>query len=66
VTTLTYEPLVLPAPPLEVFIERVPADTKLPGGLARWKDMRRDGWALTVLVTPGSKTVVAFGCRGGS
>ena len=65
-TALAYEPLVLPTPPLEVFIERVPADKKLPGVLARWKEMQRDGWDLTVLVAPDSKAVVAFGCRGDS
>ncbi len=63
-TSVAYEPFVLPTPPLEVFIERVPADSKLPGVLARWKEMQRDGWDLTALVARDSKTVVALGCRG--
>lgn len=65
-TALVYEQFMLPTPPLEVFIERVPADKKLPGVLARWKEMQRGGWDLTVLVAPDSKTVVALGCRGDS
>jgi len=64
VTALAYEPFVLPLPPLETFLERVPSDAHLPDALARWKQMQREGWDLTALVAPDSKTVVALGCRG--
>lgn len=62
--TLAYEPFVLAAPPLEAFIERVPSDPKLTTHMDRWKQMHRDGWALTILLAPDSKSVVALGCRG--
>lgn len=65
-TALAYEPFVLPIPPLEVFLERVPSDVHLTDHLASWKAMQRNGWDLTALVAPDSKTVVALGCRGGA
>ena len=65
-TALAYEPFVLPVPPLETYLARVPSDSHLATHLAEWKAMRRNGWDLTALVAPDAKTVVALGCRGGS
>jgi hypothetical protein len=63
-TSVAYEPFVLPAPPLETFVERVPSDVKLPTHLSRWKQLQREGWDVTALIAPDSKSVIALGCRG--
>jgi hypothetical protein len=63
-TATAYEPFVLPAPALETYIERIPS-RDLSGRLDEWKQMRRDGWDVTVLVAPDSRTVLALACRGG-
>ena len=47
--------------PSQWFIERVPCDAKLIRELARWKQMQREGWDLTVLISPDRGTLVAFG-----
>lgn len=61
----TYEPFILPVGPLETMIERVPAG-ELTRRVPEWKRLREQGWVLTVLVAPDSRTVVALGCRGGA
>jgi hypothetical protein len=62
--SLLYEPSVLPNPPFETFIERVPSNSDLPKRIEEWKILRRSGWDLTALLAPDSKTVLALGCRG--
>jgi hypothetical protein len=60
-----YEPFALPASSLEAFIERVPSDSRLGDKLDEWKHLSREGWDVTALLAPDSKTVVGLGCRGG-
>jgi hypothetical protein len=55
---------VLPNPPFETFIERVPSNSDLPKRIEEWKVLRRSGWDMTALLAPDSKTVLALGCRG--
>jgi hypothetical protein len=62
--SLLYEPSVLPTPPFETFIERVPSNSDLPKRIEEWKILRRSGWDMTALLAPDSKTVLALGCRG--
>jgi hypothetical protein len=62
--TVAYEQFVLPLT-LETRIERVPADSKIPGWLAEWAMLRRAGWDVVVLLAPDAKTLVGLGCRYG-
>ena len=52
-------------PVLETRIERVPADSGTAKWFDQWKKLRRDGWAVTVLVSPDRKTLVGLACRWG-
>jgi hypothetical protein len=66
VSALPYEPFVFaPAAELEWFVERVPCDNRLGDRIDGWKQLVRDGWDVTALLAPDSKTVLALGCRGG-
>jgi hypothetical protein len=42
-------------------IERVQADRYFGRDLDRWKELRRQGWKLTVLQQLGTASIVAFG-----
>jgi hypothetical protein len=48
---------------VRTWIERVEVDRYFGNRLDEWKAMKRDGWQLTVLIAPGSKTVVVLAWR---
>jgi len=50
---------------LETRIERVLADSGTAKWFEKWKRLRRDGWDVTVLVSPDRKTLVGLACRWG-
>jgi hypothetical protein len=45
----------------DYFIERAAADKQLPRHLEGWKELRRAGWDVTVLLASDQRTVIAFG-----
>lgn len=62
---LSWEPFELRTTfALETFVERVPVDSFLSAHIDRWKAMRRDGWDVTALLAPDSRSVVCLACRG--
>lgn len=68
-TALAYEQFELPwAPPLTLIgsprsmIERVPSDPRLAARLQEYRQLARDGWNVTALLAPDSKTVVLIAC----
>lgn len=46
---------------MRTWLERVPADSKTPKHLERWKAMRREGWELSVLLYRLKPELVALG-----
>jgi hypothetical protein len=44
---------------IRTWIERVPA-SELNRSIDAWKQMRREGWDVTVLITPDRKTVIVL------
>lgn len=50
---------------LETMVERVPADSGTARWFDGWKQLRRDGWDVTVLVSPDRRTLVGLACRNG-
>lgn len=69
-TALAYEQFELPwAPPLYAVgsvrcrIERVPSDPRLASKLQEYKRLREDGWDVTALLAPDSRTVLLMACR---
>ena len=67
VAAATYEPFIDGIDRMDTYgewlCERVAADAALAAHIARWRRMAEDGWDITALVAPDSKTVVAIGCR---
>lgn len=45
----------------DYFIERVATDKQLARHLEDWKQLRRAGWDVTVLLAPDQRTVIALG-----
>jgi hypothetical protein len=43
-------------------IERVPSDPRLAARLQEYRQLARDGWNVTALLAPDSKTVVLIAC----
>jgi len=52
-------------PALETRIERVPADSGTAKWFDKWKQLRRDGWNVTVLVSADRRSLVGLACRNG-
>jgi hypothetical protein len=50
---------------LETMIERVPANAQTAKWYEGWKQLRRDGWTVTVLVSPDRSSLVGLACRWG-
>jgi len=48
---------------VSAWIERVPSDKKLSAHLSRYRELAREGWDVTALLAPDSKTVVLMACR---
>jgi hypothetical protein len=45
------------------FVETVPVDHRLGDHIDRWKQLRREGWDVTALLSlPDEKTVTCVGC----
>lgn len=58
-----YAALTLPTLALETYLERLPA-ADLNRRTDDWKQMRREGWDVTVLVDLNGRDVIALACRG--
>lgn len=64
--TLPWAEPELEAGPVESMIERVPSDFRISIRLGEYKDLARQGWAVSALLAPDSKTMVLIACRGES
>lgn len=64
-TVLAYEEFVLPwaEPAVRTMIERVPSDPRLAGELQRYKRLAHEGWSVSALLAPDSRSVVLLACR---
>lgn len=52
-------------PTLETMLERVAADSRTAAWFDQWKQLRRDGWSVTVLVSPDRRSLIGLACRWG-
>ena len=63
---LAYEPFELPTMEAQTAIDTFPANDKgVSNWLDGWKQAQREGWSVTVLLSPDSKTLIGLGARGG-
>lgn len=69
-SAVAYEQFELPWAPqlcavgeVRTMIERVPSDPRLAADLQRYNQLAREGWNVTALLAPDSKTVVLLACQ---
>lgn len=44
-------------------LERIPTDPRMGERLYEYKQLAREGWSVSALLAPDSKTVVLIGCK---